>query len=103
MILNGLDERGGQVCVALGWNLGDIIGVLAQSAFYVGNNTGAMNIAAATGTRTYALFGSTVPFHHASQIVPVTVPDTGVHDGMVRLQVDAVLSAIRADRGRLGP
>jgi heptosyltransferase-2 len=102
-IVNSLGERGGLVRLALGWDLADVIGLLSKAAFYVGNNTGAMNIAAATGTRTYALFGTTQPFHHASQIVPVTVPDTGVHDGMKRLTVTSVLTVIHADRGRLSP
>lgn len=88
---------------ALGWNLAEVEGVLAAAAFYVGNNTGVMNIAAAVGTRTYALFGTTRPFDHAHQIVAVTAPDIGVHDGMVRLTLTSVLEAIRADRGRLSP
>jgi heptosyltransferase-2 len=103
MIVNALGDRGDRVRIALGWNLADVMGALSQAAFYVGNNTGVMNIAAATGVRTYALFGTTQPFDHASLIVPVTAPDTGVHDGMVRLTLDSVLDAILADRGRLGP
>jgi heptosyltransferase-2 len=98
-----LGSRAQQVGVALGWHLTDVVGLLAEAAFYVGNNTGVMNMAAATGTRTYALFGSTKPFHHASQIVPITAPDTGVHDGMVRLKLEPVLAAIQADRGSLSP
>jgi heptosyltransferase-2 len=103
MVIAALGERGGQVRLALGWNLSDVAGLLAQAAFYVGNNTGVMNIAAATGVRTYALFGTTPTFDHASQIVAVSAPPTGVHDGMVRLTLDAVLDAIRNDRGTLGP
>jgi heptosyltransferase-2 len=76
---------------------------LSEAAFYVGNNTGVMNIAAAVGTRTYALFGTTKPFDHASRIVPVSAPDIGIHDGMQRLTVTAALQAIQADRGRLWP
>ena len=98
-----LGGRAQRVGVALGWHLMDVIGLLAESAFYVGNNTGVMNMAAAVGIRTYALFGTTKPFHHASQIVPITTLDTGVHDGMARLPLDAVLAAIRADRGWLSP
>ncbi|HBK04637.1 MAG TPA: glycosyl transferase family 1 [Acetobacteraceae bacterium] len=103
MIMNAMDDRRDRIRLALGWNLSDVIGVLSQAAFYVGNNTGVMNIAAATGVRTYALFGTTEPFHHASQIVAVTSPDTGEHDGMVRLTLDAVVKAIVADRGALFP
>jgi heptosyltransferase II len=99
----GVGSGARRVGVALGWHLTDVAGLLAEATCYVGNNTGVMNMAAATGTRTYALFGSTKPFHHASQIVPITAPDTGVHDGMARLGLDAVLGAIRADRGWLSP
>ncbi len=102
-IVKRLGSRGGQVQLALGWHLADVTGVLSAAAFYVGNNTGAMNIAAATGTRTYALFGTTRAFEHASQIVPIVAPDTGTHDGMVRLSLNAVLTVLLADRGRLGP
>jgi heptosyltransferase-2 len=102
-IVRSLGERGRLVRLVLGWKLADVMGVLAQAGFYVGNNTGVMNIAAAIGTRTYALFGTTRPFNHASQIVAVTAPDTGVHDGMKRLTLESVLDAIHGDRGRLGP
>lgn len=103
MLMQAVGERAGRVRMALGWNLGDVTGLLSRAAFYVGNNTGVMNIAAATGIRTYALFGTTAPFHHASQIVAITAPDIGVHDGMQRVGLDAVLNAIVADRGALFP
>jgi heptosyltransferase-2 len=103
MIVDALGERGSRIKLAMGWNLADVMGVLSQAAFYVGNNTGVMNIAAATGRRSYALFGTTAPFHHASQIVPVSAPDTGVHDGTLRVSVAVVLATIHADRGTLGP
>jgi len=96
-------ELGERAYSMLGWPLVEVAALLAEAAFYVGNNTGVMNMAAAVGRRTYALFGSTSPFHHASQIVPITAPDTGVHDGMARVTLDAVLAAIRADRGGLAP
>jgi heptosyltransferase-2 len=98
-----LGGRAERMRLALGWHLAEVAGLLAEAAFYVGNNTGVMNMAAAVGIRTYALFGTTKPFHHASQIVAITTLDTGVHDGMVRLPLDAVLAAIRADRGWLSP
>ena len=88
---------------ALGWHLRRAAALLSQSAFYVGNNTGVMNMAAATGVRTYALFGTTPPFFHAAQIVPVVSPPGGPDDGMARLSVPQVLAAIGADRGTLGP
>ena len=102
-IMHALGERSVQLRLALGWDLADVIGLLSRAAFYVGNNTGVMNIAAAAGIRTYALFGTTAPFDHASQIVAITAPNTGIHDGMRRLTLQAVLDTITADRGQLGP
>jgi heptosyltransferase-2 len=101
-IQQAMEGSGCDVRAALGWNLTDVAGMLAQAAFYVGNNTGVMNMAAACGVRTYALFGTTAVFDHARQIVPVTAPDNGTHDGMGRVTVEAVLAVIEADRGRLG-
>ena len=80
-----------------------MLGLLAEAVFYVGNDTGVMNIAAAIGIRTYALFGTTPPISHASQVVPITSPDTGVHDGMARLTLEKVIGVVSADRGRLAP
>jgi heptosyltransferase II len=102
-IINALPGHAARLRPALGWNLADVTGVLSRAAFYVGNNTGAMNIAAATGVRTYALFGTTPSFDHASQIVPVTAPFTGEHDGMARVTLESVLDTIQADRSTLGP
>jgi heptosyltransferase-2 len=103
LITGALGERKRRVCLALGWHLRDVQGMLAEADFYVGNNTGVMNIAAAVGIRTYALFGTTAPFHHASQIVPICSPDAGVHDGMERVTLESVLTIIQADRGSLAP
>jgi heptosyltransferase-2 len=102
-IMEALGERSACVRLALGWHLREVQGLLAEAEFYVGNDTGVMNMAAAIGKRTYALFGTTPPFYHASQIVAICSPDTGVRDGMVRLTLDSVLAAVEADRGSLAP
>ena len=102
-IRDALGDQAFRVRQALGWDLRDVAGLLAEADFYVGNNTGVMNMAAAVGIRTYALFGTTTPFEHASQIVPVTAPATGVHDGTLRVTVASVLGTIRDDRGGLAP
>jgi heptosyltransferase-2 len=90
---------------ALGWTLAEIAALFAISAFYVGNDTGVMNMAAAVGIRTYALFGATPPFGHASAIVPITPKDGRIDklDGMARIDLGTVIAAITADRGTLGP
>jgi heptosyltransferase-2 len=103
LITGALGTGKRRVRLALGWHLHDVQGLLAEADFYVGNNTGVMNIAAAVGIRTYALFGTTAPFHHASQIVPICSPDAGVHDGMERVALESVLTIIQADRGSLAP
>jgi heptosyltransferase-2 len=90
---------------ALGWELGLLAGLCAEAAFYVGNDTGAMNLAAAVGTRAYGLFGGTPPFHHSPEILPITPPDGRADplSGMARITPTAVLAAIAADRGCLAP
>jgi heptosyltransferase II len=86
----------GRVDAAIGWNLGELAALLAECAFYVGNDTGVMNLAAAAGIRTYSLFGATPPFHHSSAIVPILPPDgrTDIATGMSRITAQAVLEAI---------
>ena len=98
------------ISLAIGWNLGDIAALFAESLFYVGNDTGVMNMAAAVGIPAYCLFGATPPFFHSSRIVTVTPPG-GVDraEGMARITPDAVLRAIAAgvitapDAGRSTP
>jgi heptosyltransferase-2 len=98
-----LGSRGNRIRLAMGWHLEEVAGVLAEAAFYAGNDTGVMNMAAAAGIRAYALFGRTPPIEHASQIVSITTPDIGVYDGVLRVTLAMVLDAICADRGRLSP
>ena len=89
---------------AIGWRLTEAAALLAEASFYVGNNTGVMNMAAAVGIPTYALFGTTPVF--APQ--PADHPDRlaarcGAGDGMARVSLEAVLAIIERDRGSLGP
>ena len=84
---------------AISWSLPEIAALLSLSAYFVGNNTGFMNMAAAVGIRTYGLFGSLSPFHHASQIVAITPPGgISKSGGMARITVEHVLAAIDADQ-----
>lgn len=87
-----------RITPAIGWNLAEIAALFAMSDFYVGNDTGVMNMAAAVGIRTYCLFGGTPPFFHSRRIVPIT-PDGGVAkaDGMGRITPNAVLLVIQTD------
>jgi heptosyltransferase-2 len=86
----------GTVACAIGWNLSEVEALLAEASFYVGNDTGVMNISAAVGTRSYGLFGGWPPFHHSTRIVAILPPD-GKPDkatGMARITPAAVLAVI---------
>lgn len=90
-----------RISTALDWGLRDVAALLQQAAFYVGNDTAGLNIAAAVGTRAYGLFGATQVLRHSRQIVPIVPPGGPDEDtGMARIAVGAVLDAIAADRQR---
>jgi lipopolysaccharide heptosyltransferase II len=86
------------ITVALDWRLDAVAALLAEAAFYVGNNTGVMNMAAAVGIPTYALFGTTPVFGHSRHIIPIASPpdEAAGDDGMARITPTAVLAAIEA-------
>ena len=84
---------------AIGWDLCDLAALFAGSAFYVGNDTGVMNLAAAAGATSYGLFGATPPLRHSRRIVALTPPGgIDLAHGMARIMPEAVLAAILADR-----
>jgi heptosyltransferase-2 len=92
------------VRLAIGWELGDLAALFAGSAFYVGNDTGVMNLAAAVGTSSYGLFGATPPLHHSRHIVPITPPcGIDLENGMSRITPQAVLAAIAVEVERVSP
>jgi heptosyltransferase-2 len=101
-ITTRLGEQARVVRLAIGWELSELAALFAGSAFYVGNDTGVMNLAAAVGTTSYGLFGATPLLHHSRHIVPITPPggiDPGcinVEYGMLRITPRAVLAAITA-------
>ena len=98
-----LGDRAVQLIPALGWNLGETAALLAETSYYAGNDTGVMNMAAAVGTRAYALFGTTPPLHHSPLIVPILSDWQGTIDGAARITLESVLAAIERDRGTLAP
>lgn len=90
-----MGAQAGQVRTALGWNLRELGALLTGAAFYVGNDTAALNIAAAAGTRSYGLFGATMALRHSPLIVPIVPPggpDRGA--GMALITVAMVIAAI---------
>ena len=94
-IIAALGAQAGRVRLALGWHLQEVAALLAEAAFYVGNDTAALNIAAAVGTRSYGLFGATRPLRHSPLIVPVLPPD-GLDRtrGMAGITPAAVMQAV---------
>jgi heptosyltransferase-2 len=103
-VLDGLGPADkARVSPVLGWDLREVAALLREAAFYVGNDTAVLNVAAAVGTRAYGLFGGTPVLRHSPSIVPVVPPGGSDRDGgMARISVDAVLNAIREDRGGHG-
>ncbi len=101
-IVAALGVHSGQVCLALGWHLRETAALLAEAAFYVGNDTAALNMAAAVGTRSYGLFGATTPLQHSPLIVPI-MPPRGLDrtHGMAGITPDAVQQAIHDDRAAM--
>lgn len=90
------------VTAAIGWNLSEVAALFSLSDYYVGNDTGVMNMAAATGIRTYGLFGAVPPIHFSSRIVAITPPGgIAKSDGMARLSVEQVLAEIDADQASI--
>ena len=84
---------------AIGWPIAEVAAACAMAAFYVGNDTGVMNIAAAVGARTYGLFGAVAPFRHSGRVVPVTPPGgVDLARGMAAITPAAVLDIIRRDQ-----
>jgi heptosyltransferase-2 len=95
-IAAGLGERAGCMRMAIGWDLSDLAALFAGSAFYVGNDTGVMNLAAAVGTTSFGLFGATPPLRHSRRIVPITPPGgIDLQHGMSRIAPRTVLTAIQ--------
>ena len=87
---------------AIGWNLGEVAALCSESSFYIGNDTGVMNIAAAVGRQTFGMFGATKPIAHSARIVPIEPPGGYEKNGGTdRITVEAVLTAIEAARGGL--
>jgi len=91
-IAAGLDR----VIPAIGWNLAEVAALCSASAFYVGNDTGVMNIAAAVGCRTFGMFGATEPIAHSARIVPIEPPGGyEKNGGTARIAAAAVFAAIQ--------
>jgi heptosyltransferase-2 len=98
------EERARCVRQAIGWDLCELAALFALSTYYVGNDTGVMNLAAAVGTTSYGLFGATPPLRHSRRIVPIMPPGgIDIAGGMARITPRAVLAAIQEERPVANP
>jgi heptosyltransferase-2 len=98
-IQSRLGAKADNILLSIGWEISEVAALLSRSAFYVGNDTGFMNMAAAVGIPTFCLFGGTEPFRHSRNIVPITPPDgrPNKSDGMSRITTPMVLDTLRAN------
>lgn len=103
-MIGRLTQRNPVAFPAIGWRLGEVAALIQGAAYYVGNDTATLNLAAMGGSRAYGLFGATTPLRLGPWLRPV-YPAAGPPrrtDGMERISVPAVLAAIVRDRGGLG-
>lgn len=83
----------------------EVVGLLAESDLFVGNDSGPLNVAAALGLPAYGLFGGAAPHESISPLVRALLPATGEPDletGMMRLTVEQVLEAVGPGLGAGG-
>ncbi len=98
-IISRLGALAPRAVQAVGWTLGEVAALCGLCAFYVGNDTGVLNIAAAVGIQTFGLFGATEPLSHSARIVPIQPPGGYEKEGgTARITVEAVLGVIDASR-----
>jgi heptosyltransferase-2 len=93
-------EAGIDLLQVLDLSIRDTAALLADCALYVGNDTGFLNLAAATGVPAIGLFGGSPPLAHDSRI-HCLLPEDGSTPWygstyMDRISVDAVWKALRA-------
>ncbi|MGH8480549.1 MAG: glycosyltransferase family 9 protein [Gammaproteobacteria bacterium] len=68
--------------------------LLKDSSVLIGNDTGALNLAAAVGTHAIGLFGASPPLTHSRYIHVVEPPAQSRSLGMQGISVDAVLAEV---------
>lgn len=86
--------EGVPACNACDLKLAEAAALLHHADLFIGPDSGPMNIAAATGTEAFALFGATRVLKYSKFIHPI-VPDGGpVPDGMLRILPAQVLERI---------
>ncbi len=85
----------------IGWDLADIVALLAEAEFFVGNDSGLMNVRAACGRPAFGLFGASGPLRHSRRIEPI-IPPGGPRAGMDAITQASVFDALQGRSGHQG-
>ncbi len=98
-IVQAASRRNIDIATGLDLNIRDTVALLSLCSLYVGNDTGFLNVAAATGVHAMGLFGGSPPLRHAGHIHCV-LPDDGSQPEygtpfMDRISVATVLQSCR--------
>lgn len=88
-----LRATGGAVELAIDLPLEQAVALTAGCRLYLGNDTGLLNVAAATGVEAVGLFGGSPPLDHSRRIHPV-LPSDG-QTGMAAISLSQVLAELR--------
>jgi heptosyltransferase-2 len=88
-----------RVRIAAGWPLAEIVALLAIADLFIGNDSGLMNLRAATAQEAYGLFGASGPLRH-STLIRAIVPPGGARAGMSAISVRQVLDSLESDERR---
>jgi len=91
LVAEAVRYRGHGVEVAVRLPIDETAALLAESRVYVGNDTGAMNLAAAVGTDAVGLFGASEPLVYSPRLHPLTPASGG---GMAGITVEQVMEAL---------
>ncbi len=91
-ILARVRGDGGVAADAVALPLEQVAALLARSRWYIGNDTGVLNMAAALRVPAIGLFGGSAPLWHSRFIHPL-LPPVGEH-GMAAITVSQVLEAL---------
>ncbi len=91
-ILARIQAEGGAAADAVALPLEQTAALLAHCRVYIGNDTGALNMAAAVQTPAIGLFGGSEPLTHSRFIHPITPPPD--QRGMAAITLPQVLEAL---------
>lgn len=89
---------GDTVVPAVGLPLGEAAALARACDAVVGNDTGLLNLSAATGVATVGLFGGSPPLTQYPNLIALQPPEGAVYrvDRMAAIEVEAVVSAVQA-------